>query len=92
MSAAAYHRRVMRIRRVNRGPRGVGEGKSAGHFQNVICMCHARPEGPFRQGLTIVGAGVLSIVAAATLDPRLSWAMGHPAGAATAAPDPTARL
>lgn len=32
-----------------------GEGReSAGHFQNVICMCHARQEGPFRQGLTVV--------------------------------------
>lgn len=84
VSVAAYHRRVMRLRRVNRGPRGVSEGESAGHFQNVICMCHARQEGPFRQGWTIIAAGVLSIVAAATLNPGLSWAMGYPAGAANA--------
>lgn len=31
--------------------------ESAGHLQNVICMCHAREEGPFRQGLTVVPAG-----------------------------------
>lgn len=49
--------RVMRPRRVDRGPRGVSGRESAGHFQNVICMCHARQEGPFRQGLTVVPAG-----------------------------------
>lgn len=31
--------------------------ESAGHLQNVICMCHAREEGQFRQGLTVVPAG-----------------------------------
>lgn len=84
VSVAACHRRVMRLRWVNRGPRGVSEGASAGHFQNVICMCHARQEGPFRQGLTIIAAGVLSIVAAATLIPDSAGDMGYPAGAANA--------
>lgn len=39
------------------GPRGVSGRESAGHFQNVICMCHARQKGPFRQGLAVVPAG-----------------------------------
>lgn len=94
LSVCRCHRRVMRLRRANRGPGGVSGRESAGHFQNVICMCHAQQEGPFRQGVrgTVPAAAGRIDSCCSNHLVGMNWVQLRPGRGDPLSPDPPARL